>query len=101
MSLPSIQVAAVASAEDFSGVTSTVARDSGPAPLSVAVRVMGDRKSHPFRLRSGRCTIGSSKSCDIVIEDKNVSRHHLELELAPEGVRVTDLGSTNGTFYLG
>ncbi|MEO8801124.1 MAG: sigma 54-interacting transcriptional regulator [Polyangiaceae bacterium] len=100
MSLPSIQVAAVVSAENFSGLGPTIVRDSGPAPLSVAVRVLGDRRSSSFRLRSGRCTIGSSKSCDIVIDDENVSRRHLELELAPEGVRVTDLGSTNGTFYL-
>jgi DNA-binding NtrC family response regulator len=33
--------------------------------------------------------------------DPSVSRNHLSLELVPEGVIVRDLGSRNGTFYLG
>jgi transcriptional regulator with GAF, ATPase, and Fis domain len=36
-----------------------------------------------------------------LLRDPSVSRQHAELTLAPEGVRVRDLGSTNGTFYLG
>jgi DNA-binding NtrC family response regulator len=87
---------------EFAGTTTTVTRDSRPSPLSAVIRVM-DRKGAPasFKLKSGRCTIGSSKECDIVIDDRAVSRTHVELELAPEGIRVTDLGSRNGTFYLG
>ncbi len=38
---------------------------------------------------------------DMIVEDRAVSRRHVELTLVPEGVRVTDLGSRNGTFYLG
>ncbi len=37
----------------------------------------------------------------MVIDDESVSRQHVELSLAPEGVAVTDLGSRNGTFCLG
>lgn len=87
---------------EFAATTTTVARDSRPSPLSAVIRVM-DRKGAPstFKLKSGRCTIGSSKDCDVVIDDRAVSRTHVELELAPEGIRVTDLGSRNGTFYLG
>jgi DNA-binding NtrC family response regulator len=36
-----------------------------------------------------------------VIDDSAVSRDHAKLTLVPEGVAVEDLGSTNGTFYLG
>jgi transcriptional regulator with GAF, ATPase, and Fis domain len=36
-----------------------------------------------------------------VISEPTVSRSHLEIELAPEGIGVTDVGSRNGTFYLG
>jgi DNA-binding NtrC family response regulator len=54
-----------------------------------------------FRLRAGRCLVGAGGSCDLVISEPTVSRTHLELELLPEGVRVSDLGSRNGTFYLG
>ncbi len=71
-------------------------------PLGVVLRCV-DAAAEPkaFRLTSGKCVIGSAPDCDIVIADPTVSRRHLELELAPEGVLVRDLGSRNGTFYLG
>jgi transcriptional regulator with GAF, ATPase, and Fis domain len=78
-------------------------------PLPVALRV--SRGGAPLRighgdalvhlLSSGTATIGAASACDIVIDDDAVSRRHLELELVPEGVLVRDLGSRNGTFYLG
>jgi len=58
-------------------------------------------KPSSFRLGSGRCIIGAGTGCDIVIDEAAVSRQHVALELVPEGVSVTDLGSRNGTFYLG
>jgi transcriptional regulator with GAF, ATPase, and Fis domain len=36
-----------------------------------------------------------------VLRERTVSREHVELSLVPEGVRVRDLESRNGTFYLG
>lgn len=45
--------------------------------------------------------VGSGRDADLVLADPSVSRRHLLLELAPEGLAVTDLGSSNGTFYLG
>ena len=36
-----------------------------------------------------------------MISDPAVSREHAEITLVPEGVSVRDLGSRNGTFYLG
>jgi pSer/pThr/pTyr-binding forkhead associated (FHA) protein len=33
------------------------------------------------------------------MRERTVSREHAELTLVPEGVRVRDLGSRNGTFY--
>lgn len=65
------------------------------------VRSVGDRAGREARLTDGTLTIGAASSCDLVIEDEAVSRRHVELELVPEGVLVRDLGSRNGTFYLG
>jgi transcriptional regulator with GAF, ATPase, and Fis domain len=62
------------------------------------VRVKGAR---PFRLKEGKCVVGSASTCDVVVREPGVSRAHVELEIVPEGVRVRDLGSRNGTFYLG
>ncbi len=54
-----------------------------------------------LRLGPGGCVIGSAPNCDIVLSDKAVSRTHVELGLAPEGVSVKDLGSRNGTYFYG
>ena len=48
-----------------------------------------------------RCLLGSAPHCDIVIDDRAVSRVHVELEPREEGVWVRDLNSRNGTFVEG
>jgi pSer/pThr/pTyr-binding forkhead associated (FHA) protein len=42
--------------------------------------------------------LGRSSQCDLVIDHPSVSRRHAELEVYPGGIRVTDVGSSNGTF---
>jgi two-component system, NtrC family, response regulator GlrR len=46
-------------------------------------------------------TIGSAEGNDLRLTDPSVSRHHCVLESTPEGVRVRDLGSTNGVVVSG
>lgn len=46
----------------------------------------------------GALLVGTSAACQLVVTDRQVSRRHASLELAPGGLRVRDLGSTNGTF---
>jgi DNA-binding NtrC family response regulator len=72
------------------------------APVGALVRIL-DAPATPaeFRLAVGRCRIGSAAGCDIVLKAPTVSRAHVELELVPEGVVINDLGSRNGTFYMG
>jgi DNA-binding NtrC family response regulator len=45
-----------------------------------------------------RFTIGSHPSNDVVLVDSTVSRHHLEVTALPDGHRLVDLASSNGTF---
>jgi FHA domain len=45
--------------------------------------------------------IGRNTDCDIVVPDRQVSRHHARLRLAPEGIYLEDLGSKNGTHHNG
>src|SRR6185295_18420588 len=74
----------------------------GAAPAEVVVSVKG-APSEPKRLRvkPGVRVVGSGRNADLRILDPRVSRSHVELELGPAGVAVRDLGSRNGTFYLG
>ena len=55
-----------------------------------------------FRLTAGAVkTIGRAKGADIIIDAALVSRVHCRLEARRDGVDVTDLSSTNGTFVNG
>jgi DNA-binding NtrC family response regulator len=81
--------------------TRTIRRSAQP-PLGVLVRVL-ETTAEPkeFRLQAGVCRLGSGRDADVLVDDETVSRMHAELRLAPEGVLLTDLGSRNGTYYLG
>jgi transcriptional regulator with PAS, ATPase and Fis domain len=67
--------------------------------LGVAIRGPNDRRGAGRRipLRPGTLVIGSGRDVDVVLDDPSVSRRHATLELVPDGVRVRDLGSKNGT----
>lgn len=87
----------------FDDKTATVARaPNEAAPIGVVLRVAGAPCTpNSLRLHDGACLVGSAPECDLVVNDRAVSRRHVELRLVPEGVSVRDLGSRNGTFYLG
>jgi DNA-binding NtrC family response regulator len=70
-------------------------------PLGAMLRVIDPAGIKPFRLASGKCVIGSAPTSNLIVTSPTVSRTHVELELVPDGVRVVDLGSRNGTHYLG
>jgi DNA-binding NtrC family response regulator len=42
--------------------------------------------------------VGTDADNDLVLTDRYVSRHHLELRMQPEGLVLRDLWSSNGTF---
>jgi DNA-binding NtrC family response regulator len=73
------------------------------APRSYVLHVLGPNAAahRPVALGARPITIGAHRSCDLVVEDPQVSRKHAELAAAPEGVRIRDLGSTNGTWWQG
>lgn len=49
----------------------------------------------------GKLSIGRQSANDIVVSDEQVSRRHAEIQAVANGVLVTDLGSSNGTFVNG
>lgn len=48
-----------------------------------------------------RLTFGRGSDCDIVLNDKRVTRHHGHLSVYDDEVYITDDGSKNGTFVNG
>ncbi|HFD40584.1 MAG TPA: FHA domain-containing protein [Anaerolineae bacterium] len=55
----------------------------------------------PIPLRPGRITIGRSSDNDIVLDSRQISRHHARLECAAGRCTIEDLGSANGVIVNG
>ncbi len=70
------------------------------APRSYSLQVVGHDQP-PVALGARTIAIGAHHTCDLVIVDPQVSRKHAEVAITPDGIRVKDLGSTNGTWFQG
>jgi Protein of unknown function (DUF3662)/FHA domain len=63
------------------------------APARAGLRLSdGDRPLPPDGV-----VVGRSSACDLVVDDPNVSRRHVEIRPDGDGWTALDLGSTNGT----
>lgn len=72
----------------------TVLLDHAPEPLAYLVEI-DSGKSHA--VVAERSTLGRGTTCDVIISDPGVSRHHAELLHSTSGWVIRDTGSTNGT----
>lgn len=61
----------------------------------------GPQPNQTYDITKDITTLGRDITNDIVINDPEVSRHHLRITRTPEGCTLEDLGSTNGTFING
>ncbi|MEM6280644.1 MAG: FHA domain-containing protein [Chloroflexota bacterium] len=61
----------------------------------------GPQPNQTYDLNKDIVTIGRDITNDIVINDPEVSRHHLRFTRGAGGFTIEDLGSTNGTFVNG
>ena len=59
----------------------------------------GTEKTH--RLKEGLTLAGRLPTCDLVLNDPSVSRHHASLKVADGKCFVQDVGSRFGTFVDG
>jgi hypothetical protein len=55
----------------------------------------------PLEVSQDRVLVGRDPSCDLVIDDKSVSRRHAYFERRGAGWGILDQGSANGTFVNG
>ena len=56
------------------------------------------RKQREVATEKKTIVIGREAGCDIVLDDRTVSRRHAEIRVSETGVVLADLGSSNGTF---
>jgi DNA-binding NtrC family response regulator len=73
------------------------------AARTYVVQVLGHTTASHTQVAIGArpITVGAHASCDLVLDDPKVSRRHAELAIVPEGIRIKDLSSTNGSWYQG
>lgn len=65
-------------------------------------RLVSTSGEHTFDCPPGRVfVLGRATGNDFPVQDPTISRRHAELEGTPNGIRVKDLGSSNGTFANG
>jgi DNA-binding NtrC family response regulator len=82
--------------------TATVSGPAGDIPDSLAVEVVGGPDAGAVApLVPGSLVVGKEPGCDLVLTDPAVSRRHLEIAVTHDRIEVRDLGSKNGSFYLG
>ena len=61
----------------------------------------GPQPNQAFEISKELTTLGRDISNDIVLNDRETSRHHLRLMRSGDTMTIEDLGSTNGTFVNG
>jgi predicted component of type VI protein secretion system len=61
----------------------------------------GPQPNQVYELTAEVTNLGRDITNDIVINDREVSRHHLRFTRGTDGCTMEDLGSTNGTFING
>ncbi|MFC1609442.1 sigma 54-interacting transcriptional regulator [Myxococcota bacterium] len=89
---------------DPSSVSSpTEAIDRAQSPLGGCRLdvIEGDDRGATFDLPAGSAIIGTDSTCELTLTDAAVSRRHVRIDVVETGLRVVDLGSTNGTLHLG
>jgi DNA-binding NtrC family response regulator len=69
-------------------------------PISI-VATEGPSTGRSLLLASGTAIVGRSRRCSLHLDDPSLSGQHLSLELVRGGVRLRDLGSKNGSYFLG
>lgn len=87
--------------------TAKMKRSGGPAPATVPLQqlalvgIEGAFAGTRCVLRGPVVTIGRDPNCTVSLGDLSVSRVHAQVMIQPGGAYLTDLQSSNGTFYNG
>src|SRR5881628_2906879 len=77
-------------------------RPEGEVYLAPVFKLLSTTGEQSIDLQPGRIVVvGRAVTSDVPIYDPTISRRHAEVSLADGGVKVKDVGSSNGTFLKG
>ena len=79
-------------------VDDTAAVEALPPGNALLIVLRGPNAGSRFLLDTDEVTAGRHDSSDIFLDDVTVSRRHAVFQRTPEGYRVRDVGSLNGTY---
>lgn len=68
---------------------------------AILLMLKGDSSKKNWELGQETTLLGRGDDCDVVIDDRQVSRHHAKIIRNDEGYFLVDLNSKNGTFLNG
>jgi hypothetical protein len=94
-------VAASPAAEETVSILPRARTDVGPGSEHTLVIDLPAEARRRIPLAAFPISIGRAPQCEVVLDDRNISRMHCRLDLSHGLVTVTDLGSMNGTFLNG
>lgn len=69
--------------------------------VAILIIQEGNSPKSQWPLAKDVMIIGRDATCDIQIDERQISRQHAEIALTPHGYTIKDLGSKNGTFVNG
>jgi predicted component of type VI protein secretion system len=69
--------------------------------VPILLMMEGKRPGERFFIDQAEFLIGRDDRCDLVISDRQVSRHHARIQLTGDQYFLEDLASKNGTFVNG
>jgi DNA-binding NtrC family response regulator len=96
----------MAAAPDPGEDPATLRVDEDPAPYVefALVVVQGEEVGRAYGIdgtQPSRVLVGKSPACSMQLPDPHVSRRHAAIDVEGNALRITDLGSSNGTFVNG
>ena len=71
-------------------------KDDSGLKIKFKIETDGNTTEKTAAVRT-KIILGRGNDCDVQINDKSVSKHHLEISLQADGLYMKDLGSSNGT----
>jgi DNA-binding NtrC family response regulator len=83
----------------MSGKSTAALKMPGAMPVHTVCVTITEGPDRAKRWEGETGTLGTAKDNDLALSDETVSGYHVRLQAVKNGIKVSDFGSTNGTFF--